>query len=47
MFSETYFAKQDHLLDLWLKYPPHPIQEQEPDGDRKWISTFPVLQVRN
>jgi ribonuclease-3 len=45
VFSETYFAKHKHLLDVWTNYPPHPLQEQEPDGDRKWIPTFPVLQV--
>ncbi len=24
---------------------PHPLQSQEPDGDRHWISSYPVLKV--
>lgn len=45
VFSETFFSKKPHLLDLWTNYPMHPLQEQEPNGDRAWIPTFPVLQV--
>ena len=45
VFSRTYFAKNKPWLDVWTNYPLHPLQEQEPHGDRKWISTFPVLQV--
>lgn len=31
-------------LQTWLNYPPHPLQEQEPFGDRKWIESYQTLQ---
>ena len=37
----------ERLLSIWQNYPPHPLQEQEPQGDRKWIDKFPRLQVRS
>lgn len=43
VFSQTLFMEPE-LLDVWMNYPPHPLQEQEPGGDRKWISSVPVLQ---
>lgn len=45
VFAETLFKQDIDLLDVWVNYPLHPLQEQEPDGDRKWISSFPLLQV--
>lgn len=30
-------------FQVWVNYPPHPLQEQEPLGDRKWIESYPVL----
>nr|CAD7571155.1 unnamed protein product [Timema californicum] len=44
VFSETMFKDQDVLLGVWKNYPPHPLQEQEPAGDRKWIKSFKLLQ---
>ena len=46
VFSRTLYMDDDHLLSIWQNYPPHPLQEQEPQGDRKWIDKFPRLQVR-
>lgn len=43
VFSGTLFSEQD-LLDVWTNYPPHPLQEQEPEGDRKWIESVPLLK---
>uniref|UniRef100_A0A1B6EBR2 RNase III domain-containing protein n=1 Tax=Clastoptera arizonana TaxID=38151 RepID=A0A1B6EBR2_9HEMI len=44
VFGETLFKGESELLREWVDYPPHPLQEQEPLGDRKWISSFPTLQ---
>lgn len=44
VFGETLFKNEPHLLDIWVNYPPHPLQEQEPLGDRRWIPSFPLLQ---
>ncbi|XP_046992547.1 ribonuclease 3 isoform X1 [Schistocerca americana] len=44
VFSETLFKEDLDLLDVWVNYPPHPLQEQEPMGDRKWIPAFELLQ---
>lgn len=45
VFAETLFKQDLDLLDIWVNYPPHPLQEQEPLGDRKWIPSFELLQV--
>jgi hypothetical protein len=45
VFAETLFKQDADLLDVWVNYPPHPLQEQEPLGDRKWIPSFELLQV--
>nr|AFX89030.1 drosha [Mayetiola destructor] len=29
---------------IWINYPPHPLQEQEPLGDRQWIESYPLLK---
>uniref|UniRef100_A0A3Q3W0M3 Ribonuclease 3 n=1 Tax=Mola mola TaxID=94237 RepID=A0A3Q3W0M3_MOLML len=34
----------ENLRDVWLNYPPHPLQVQEPQSDRQLIETSPVLQ---
>ncbi|KAK9871667.1 hypothetical protein WA026_014115 [Henosepilachna vigintioctopunctata] len=44
VFSETLFLKGSALLDVWSNLPPHPLQEQEPTGDREWIPKFELLQ---
>ncbi|XP_045599544.2 ribonuclease 3 [Procambarus clarkii] len=43
VLSSTLFKDEDVLHSIWVNYPPHPIQEQEPEGDRKWIKAFPIL----
>ena len=40
-FSSTF----QELYDVWVQMEPHPLQAQEPDGDRHWISSYPVLKV--
>ncbi|XP_018576714.1 ribonuclease 3 [Anoplophora glabripennis] len=45
VFSATLFNKQDsELYEIWVNLPPHPLQEQEPLGDRQWIDKFELLQ---
>nr|WDW26281.1 drosha [Amrasca biguttula biguttula] len=44
VFGEALFQKEPELLSMWVNYPPHPLQEQEPLGDRKWIEKFSILQ---
>ncbi|XP_046403440.1 ribonuclease 3 isoform X2 [Ischnura elegans] len=44
VFAETLFKTDEDLLDVWVNYPLHPLQDQEPSGDRKWITSFPLLQ---
>ncbi|XP_043110227.1 ribonuclease 3 [Puntigrus tetrazona] len=34
----------EELRDVWLNYPPHPLQVQEPLTDRQLIESSPVLQ---
>ncbi|XP_047476126.1 ribonuclease 3-like isoform X1 [Penaeus chinensis] len=43
VLSSTLFKGEDLLHNIWVNYPPHPIQMQEPQGDRKWIKSFPIL----
>nr|XP_057915571.1 ribonuclease 3 isoform X2 [Doryrhamphus excisus] len=43
LFGRLLFNGQD-LRDVWLNYPPHPLQVQEPQTDRQLIETSPVLQ---
>ncbi|XP_068249808.1 ribonuclease 3-like [Palaemon carinicauda] len=43
VLSTTLFKGEDQLYSIWVNYPPHPLQEQEPHGDRKWIKAFPIL----
>ncbi|KYB24989.1 Ribonuclease 3-like Protein [Tribolium castaneum] len=44
VFSETLFKVNPDLLEVWMNLPPHPLQEQEPTGDREWIPKFELLQ---
>lgn len=44
VFGRTFYRESDELHDIWVNYPKHPLQQQEPDGDRKWIKTLPLLQ---
>ncbi|XP_029385060.1 ribonuclease 3 isoform X2 [Echeneis naucrates] len=43
LFGRLLFNTED-LREVWLNYPPHPLQVQEPQTDRQLIETSPVLQ---
>ncbi|XP_053322023.1 ribonuclease 3 [Spea bombifrons] len=43
LFGRLLFNSQD-LRDVWLNYPLHPLQLQEPHADRHLIETSPVLK---
>ncbi|XP_051959551.1 ribonuclease 3 [Xyrauchen texanus] len=43
LFGRLLFNGED-LRDVWLNYPPHPLQVQEPLTDRQLIESSPVLQ---
>ncbi|XP_026219413.1 ribonuclease 3 [Anabas testudineus] len=43
LFGRLLFNTGD-LREVWLNYPPHPLQVQEPQTDRQLIETSPVLQ---
>nr|WJM99460.1 ribonuclease 3 [Ips calligraphus] len=43
VFSNTLFRNEPELLKVWVNLPPHPLQEQEPTGDRHWIKKFDIL----
>ncbi|XP_061777506.1 ribonuclease 3 [Nerophis ophidion] len=43
LFGRLLFNGQD-LRDVWLNYPSHPLQVQEPQTDRQLVETSPVLQ---
>lgn len=44
VFAFALFMEDDKLRYTWENYPPHPIQEQEPLGDRQWIESYEMLQ---
>ncbi|CAK9812701.1 Ribonuclease 3 [Anthophora quadrimaculata] len=44
VFGETLFKNEGDLSKVWVNYPKHPLQEQEPTGDRQWILSFELLQ---
>ncbi|XP_034951139.1 ribonuclease 3 [Chelonus insularis] len=44
VFGETLFKDEENLALVWVNYPKHPLQEQEPTGDRQWIPSFELLQ---
>lgn len=44
VFSYALWNDNLELKAVWDNYPAHPLQEQEPDGDRHWISNFELLQ---
>ena len=45
IFGEALFKDEPHLLGVWRNLPSHPLQEDEPLGDRHWISKSKPLQV--
>ncbi|XP_032666189.1 ribonuclease 3 [Odontomachus brunneus] len=44
VFGETLFKDEKDLIKVWVNYPRHPLQDQEPMGDRQWIPSFELLQ---
>ncbi|XP_005186977.2 ribonuclease 3 [Musca domestica] len=44
VFMNALFMEDDQLREIWKKLPEHPLQEQEPMGDRDCISSYPMLQ---
>lgn len=44
VFAFALFMEDDKLRYTWENYPPHPIQEQEPLGDRQWIESYDMLK---
>ncbi|XP_058064829.1 ribonuclease 3-like, partial [Anopheles bellator] len=46
VFAYALYGKDDPALhSVWVNYPPHPLQEQEPDGDRHHIESFEMLKM--
>ncbi|XP_059478706.1 ribonuclease 3 isoform X2 [Neocloeon triangulifer] len=44
VFSETFFKGDGVLASVWINYPLHPLQQEEPSGDRHWVAKHPTLQ---
>lgn len=44
VFSLALFADQPDMKTTWDNLPPHPLQEQEPLGDRQWIDSYQMLK---
>ncbi|XP_045773566.1 ribonuclease 3 [Maniola jurtina] len=44
VFSLALWHGEPEFLEVWSKERPHPLQEQEPLGDRKYIKDFEFLQ---
>lgn len=44
VLSNVLFDDDENLLKKWTNYPRHPIQQQNPDGDRHLIKGSPLLE---
>ncbi|XP_065369999.1 ribonuclease 3 [Calliphora vicina] len=44
VFMDALFMENELLREIWKNLPEHPLQEQEPLGDRDCISSYPMLQ---
>ena len=44
IFAVALFGTEPDLHGTWVTFDPHPLQMQEPGGDRHWIQTYPILQ---
>jgi len=44
VFGDAMFGAEPDLWSTWKDLPHHPLQTQEPGGDRHWVQTFPVLK---
>ncbi|XP_058122690.1 ribonuclease 3 [Anopheles ziemanni] len=45
VFAYALFQEDESLRDIWVNYPRHPLQEQEPFGDRHHIESFEMLKT--
>uniref|UniRef100_A0AAG5DGQ9 Ribonuclease 3 n=1 Tax=Anopheles atroparvus TaxID=41427 RepID=A0AAG5DGQ9_ANOAO len=45
VFAYALFQEDDSLRSIWVNYPRHPLQEQEPLGDRHHIESFEMLKT--
>ncbi|ESP05057.1 hypothetical protein LOTGIDRAFT_230088 [Lottia gigantea] len=44
IFGTTLFGESEKLIATWRDVPHHPLQEDQPDGDRQWIESSHILQ---
>lgn len=44
VFASALFQGENHLKDVWENITAHPLQEQEPLGDRQWIESYQFLK---
>ncbi|XP_033156119.1 ribonuclease 3 [Drosophila mauritiana] len=44
VFTDALFRQDEKLLSIWKNLPEHPLQEQEPLGDRSCIDSYRVLK---
>lgn len=44
IFARTLFEDDKVCLRVWLELPLHPLQEDEPGGDRHWVDSSPALK---
>ncbi|XP_015787469.1 ribonuclease 3 [Tetranychus urticae] len=44
VFSNTLFKDEPDLYEVWISYPPHPLQQQASGGDRMYLKAVPRLQ---
>ncbi|XP_068144101.1 LOW QUALITY PROTEIN: ribonuclease 3 [Drosophila tropicalis] len=44
VFTDALFRQEEKLLNIWKNLPEHPLQEQEPLGDRSCIDSYRVLK---
>ncbi|XP_076455458.1 ribonuclease 3-like [Babylonia areolata] len=44
IFGRTLFGDEAECLKIWQNLPLHPLQEDEPAGDRHWVESSPALQ---
>lgn len=45
VFGDALFGSDKVLYEVWANLKHHPLQLQEPTGDRHWIKSYPLLQV--
>lgn len=45
IFAKALFGSDPELHQVWTNLTHHPLQIQEPKGDRHWIPKYPILKV--